>query len=135
MEHKFGKWQFNRNLLQQLKLLQVLPITGECKQILISIIYGQGTENSFCLQQKLKNVGHQFGDLWFRYKGKISFGCVASSVCTFWEEACGTTHEGEEEGERLQFTSRQPRQLRQANPLLLSPLKKFNTDRGHGRTR
>lgn len=42
-------------------------------------------------------------------QGKIPFSYVASSVCTFWEEACGATPEGEEKGEKLQFTSRQPR--------------------------
>lgn len=55
---------------------------------LLSIFYGQGTENSLLkLQQKLKTVGHQFGDLGSDTRGKISFSCVASSVCKCCEEA------------------------------------------------
>lgn len=66
----------------------VLPYYWWMQAPIYSVSYGQGTENSLLnLQQKLKNVGHQFGDLGSDTRGKISFSCVASSVCTCWEEA------------------------------------------------
>lgn len=77
------------------------------------------------LYQKLKDMGREFGEFWFRSKGGNIFrvSCEASPG----RKPHGTTQERGKKVKGHSRSSRQPRQLRQR------PATKIAVDRGHRR--